>query len=104
MGDAASKTGPAASDAFLDHKHLYARVTQIKATEFVPKVTFDKDYEIAQRLKARGSTTTAPATPTTAWSSTSPRSTSSTGDLVAATVATLRRYRRRRQHHRLDRV
>ncbi len=47
LGDAASKTGPAASAAFLDHKHLYARVTQIKATEFVPKITFDKDYEIA---------------------------------------------------------
>ena len=46
LGAAAEKKGAAASAALLDHKKLYARVKDIKATEFVPKVTFDKDYEV----------------------------------------------------------
>jgi glyoxylase-like metal-dependent hydrolase (beta-lactamase superfamily II) len=46
LGAAAEKQGQSAKQVLADHRALYARVTQIKATEFAPKITFDKDYEI----------------------------------------------------------
>jgi glyoxylase-like metal-dependent hydrolase (beta-lactamase superfamily II) len=46
VGAAAGKTGKAAEQAKEDHKALYARVTAIKAIEFAPKTTFEKDYEL----------------------------------------------------------
>jgi cyclase len=46
VGAAAGKTGPAAAAVLADHKALYARVTQIKAIEFAPKLTFEKDYAL----------------------------------------------------------
>jgi cyclase len=46
VGAMADKKGKAADAARADHKALYARVTDLKATEFAPKTTFDKDYEL----------------------------------------------------------
>ncbi len=46
VGAAAGKTGPAAAAVLADHKALYARVTQLKAIEFAPKLTFEKDYQL----------------------------------------------------------
>jgi glyoxylase-like metal-dependent hydrolase (beta-lactamase superfamily II) len=46
LGAAAEKQGQAAKQVLADHKALYARVTQLLATEFAPKITFEKDYEI----------------------------------------------------------
>src|SRR5262245_5162132 len=46
VGTMAEKKGKAADAARADHKALYARVTDLKATEFAPKTTFEKDYEL----------------------------------------------------------
>jgi glyoxylase-like metal-dependent hydrolase (beta-lactamase superfamily II) len=40
------KTGPAADQVRTDLAALYARVEKLKVTEFAPKTTFEKDYEL----------------------------------------------------------
>ena len=46
IGTTAGKSGPAIDAVAADHKALYARVTSLKALEFVPKITFGEDYEL----------------------------------------------------------
>ncbi len=46
MGAAADKKGPAARAVLSEHRALYARVTKITITEFVPRTTFEKDFEV----------------------------------------------------------
>ena len=46
LGATTDKKNSAADAVRNDHKALYARVTQIKAIEFAPKLTFEKDYEL----------------------------------------------------------
>jgi glyoxylase-like metal-dependent hydrolase (beta-lactamase superfamily II) len=46
LGVGAQKQGLAAKQVQEDRKALHARVAELKATEFAPTITFEKDYEI----------------------------------------------------------